>query len=1575
MRHWSKRLLLVVGAWCVASPSLYAQTTTYHLHAEASTTSGWSLLATPGPDAATSSFQSANLQSAATGEKLVREFDTASGVPNIIGTIPSGTTVTFQVWMRKTASLGTMVPRAKLRRNNASGTSLCTATGATALTTTLTSYTLTCTIGSDVALASTDRLYVWTGVNLTTGSSGGAFAAQVHVEGVLNGSADSQVAIPNPLPRPAITSLTPNQGPIGQVVTIAGSNFGATQGASTVRFGTRTATVSSWSSTSITATVPAMATTGNVTVTVRGTASVGVSFTVLPTPTITSLSSSSGAIGATITINGSNFGATRGTSAVTFNGTPATTFTTWNSTRIVTVVPSAATSGPIVVTVGGVPSAGTAFTVTAAPTITSVTPDTGSAGTSVTIAGTDFGATQPTNSNVRFSTATATVTATITMWSSTNVTATVPTAAITGTVTLTASGIVSNAVPFTAPPVITTVSPDPAATYATMTITGTNFASTTSGVTVVNFGPEYSAWPSTASATSVTVIVPGPPYGNNGGVKVAVAGVESNVKTFTWVPPAALHSVTPDTAAVGTEIELRGLDFGATQGTSTVRVNGALTTPTFWSSTRITAPVPAGATASGTVAITKAGATSNYDFTVVPRPAITLVVPTSGASGTPITITGTDFGATPGSVRSGVITFNGFLASPTTWSDTSITVPVPAGATTGPLIVTVGADASNVVAFVVPVIPTIHSLSADAGAVGTGLAITGVNLGTTPGTLTFNGTAATVTTWTDTFLVTTVPVGATTGPVVVTASSVPSAGVPFAVTVAGSLGGHVTRQSDGSPVSATVQARRDSTVVGSASTDPSGAYTIADLIPGVYSVKTTSAGLGTAWAPAVAVASGPNTVDVVLTTPGSITGRILQTDGVTPIAGAVATLLRDTVVAGTVPVDGTGAYTFGDMAPGTYAVDAKASGFVGQSRSDVPMTAGTATTVDFNLTEVGQQPINYLYDRKGRLSAVVDRGGDAAVYTYDAVGNVIGIERRSATGTSIVDFFPQNGLVGTEVTLLGTGFSSNTVDHAVTINSAAMTVVAATPTSLRVVVPSGATTGLIAVSNANGSDTTDVPFTVTSLSQAPTITGFTPTSGWHYEEVTITGTHFQGPTTTQFRVNGTAVQTVTAISETSATVQLPFATSGRLSVQTAFGKGTSTGDFIMTNGPFDSATRMNIGDTIAVPLGTTRAFVLFDGVAGQRVCLMASGMAYMYFSTPRRDVSMGLVCPGELPLTGTYSMELFGGPGTATVATYNVPPDATGAIAPGDPPITRTTTVPGQRIVLTFDGTALHDLALTFSGGTIPTCTINVRPPSGGPYAGFNCQDANGYKNLPPLPETGTYRIEVYPHGTSIGSLTFALTFPAAQAIGTDGTPVSVTTTSGGQTAEVLFAGTAGQRVSVTVDGDTMPCGSRWLLGPGGAGVGSVTGGTCVGRPDGFVDVRTLSVAGTYAVILDPSQATGTGGATFRVYTVPADVQGTTTVGGPPVPTSMTVPGQNALVTFAGTASQSVTVSLTGNTFAAVNVSLLSTDGTTVLATASTTGGTVTLPSVSLPSTGSYTVRVDPVDRHIGAATVAIATP
>jgi YD repeat-containing protein len=69
----------------------------------------------------------------------------------------------------------------------------------------------------------------------------------------------------------------------------------------------------------------------------------------------------------------------------------------------------------------------------------------------------------------------------------------------------------------------------------------------------------------------------------------------------------------------------------------------------------------------------------------------------------------------------------------------------------------------------------------------------------------------------------------------------------------------------------------------------------------------------------------------------------------------------------------------------------------------------------------------YFYDELGRLVGVVDGQGNVAVYTYDAVGNLLSIQRFPAGGgggtIGIFFFSPSSGLVGTSVTLQGFGFS------------------------------------------------------------------------------------------------------------------------------------------------------------------------------------------------------------------------------------------------------------------------------------------------------------------------------------------------------------------------------------------------------------------------------------------------------------------------------------------------------------------------------------------------------------------------
>src|SRR5439155_1096143 len=150
---------------------------------------------------------------------------------------------------------------------------------------------------------------------------------------------------------------------------------------------------------------------------------------------------------------------------------------------------------------------------------------------------------------------------------------------------------------------------------------------------------------------------------------------------------------------VGTSVTIAGANFGATQGSSTVKFNGIAAAPTSWSATSIVVPVPAGAT-TGNVVVTVGGAASNgVSFTVtVPAPSITSLNPTSGLVGTSVTIAGANFGATQGT---STVTFNGTAAAPTSWSATSIVVPVPAGATTGNVVITVGGVASNAVSFTV----------------------------------------------------------------------------------------------------------------------------------------------------------------------------------------------------------------------------------------------------------------------------------------------------------------------------------------------------------------------------------------------------------------------------------------------------------------------------------------------------------------------------------------------------------------------------------------------------------------------------------------------------------------------------------------------------------------------------------------------------------------------------------------------------------------------------------------------------------------------------------------------------------
>ncbi|MBS1681389.1 MAG: IPT/TIG domain-containing protein, partial [Bacteroidetes bacterium] len=161
---------------------------------------------------------------------------------------------------------------------------------------------------------------------------------------------------------------------------------------------------------------------------------------------------------------------------------------------------------------------------------------------------------------------------------------------------------------------------------------------------------------------------------------------------------------------------------------------------------------------------------------------------------------------------------------------------------------------------------------------------------------------------------------------------------------------------------------------------------------------------------------------------------------------------------------------------------------------------------------------------------------------------------------TISSFNPSAGPEGTTVTITGTNFSAVAANNAVTFNGMAAVVTSSTTTSITTSVPSGATTGKIAVTVGGNTATSTTDFTVTT--SLPTISSFNPSTGPEGTTVTITGTNFSAVAANNaVTFNGTAA-VVTASTTTSITTSVPSgATTGKIAVTVGGNTATSTSDF------------------------------------------------------------------------------------------------------------------------------------------------------------------------------------------------------------------------------------------------------------------------------------------------------------------------------------------------------------------------------------------------------------------------------
>ncbi|MBM2802689.1 MAG: hypothetical protein HW419_582 [Deltaproteobacteria bacterium] len=353
---------------------------------------------------------------------------------------------------------------------------------------------------------------------------------------------------------------------------------------------------------------------------------------------------------------------------------------------------------------------------------------------------------------------------------------------------------------------------------------------------------------------------------------------------------------------------------------------------------------------------------------------------------------------------------------------------------------------------------------------------------------------------------------------------------------------------------------------------------------------------------------------------GSMAGTVTKASGGGAITGALVEALQSGVVKGTGSTNSSGNYSITGLIPGAYDIRGTAGGFSPQTQTGVTVNAGATATTNFSLVvSTPTAGIVYIYDELQRLKSVIDPVGEAATYSYDAVGNLLGITRNNSSQTSIIDFNPNSGAVGSSVTIYGSGYSATPSQNTVTFNGVAATVVSSTLTQIVTTVPAGATTGPIAVTSPAGSATSATNFTVTgSPAGAPTIASFTPTIGNTGTALSITGANFDTtPANNEVRFNPTLAVVNTATSTNISTTIPVAARSGKISVSTAAGTAFSTQDFYKVPPSYSAADveftgRMSIGgSSLAVTINSANklGLVIFDGISGQRVSLGVSGFA------------------------------------------------------------------------------------------------------------------------------------------------------------------------------------------------------------------------------------------------------------------------------------------------------------------------------------------------------------------------------
>lgn len=556
---------------------------------------------------------------------------------------------------------------------------------------------------------------------------------------------------------PFINSISTNAGPTagGTLVLISGTNFGSSSSPGTVKVGPNLGSLITWGPTSIYCLSPiGQGLSNQVTVSNNGLVSTNLVYFNYNAPIITGIAPSLGSPfgGFPITISGVNLDG-GGNVTVAMNGTNCTITSASNNAIVFTSLAGFGGNIPITVNVSNQVATTSNF-IYLPPAITNITPHllNTAGGTGVIVEGInlanslDFPLSPPASVTIGGSPLTSPFVdnfGNITGVAPPGEGTFVPVVVTVGIGSLTVSSYVNYA-----PPSIVSVAPHTGPTTGGTPLTiagqdfGTNPAVTLNGVTCSGLSVN-------AAQTQITCTTP-LGIGSNLPLTVTVSNQSVTlINAFSYAGPV-ITSVTPNSggASGGTPLTCTGSNFGSSVGT--VTLGGNICTISLWGQNQIACTTPAGEGTNVPLVITTSGGQSaTWSTFGYNLPSLLTLSPTNGPTigGTPLTITGTNFGS------NGIVILGGAICPITSWGQTQISCLSPPGQGTNLrlLITSDGLINSNTAVTFSYNAPSVTNVTPNPilTAGGQTLTIAGTNFGTN-GQVTLAGMVCPVASWTNT---------------------------------------------------------------------------------------------------------------------------------------------------------------------------------------------------------------------------------------------------------------------------------------------------------------------------------------------------------------------------------------------------------------------------------------------------------------------------------------------------------------------------------------------------------------------------------------------------------------------------------------------------------------------------------------------------------------------------------------------------------------------------------------------------------------------------------------------------------